>query len=612
MAPMSLELGQLIDAKYRVVRRIGEGGMGTVYEGENKRIGRRVAIKVLHAQVASMPEFVERFEREARAAARIGSPHVCDVLDLGDLPNGDRYIVMEYLDGISFEDRIVERGKLTTSQLAPIAFELLEGLGTMHGARVIHRDLKPANVFLAKANGGRGEVVKILDFGVAKLLPFGTEVGTMTQTGTMMGTPLYMSPEQARGARDVDGRTDIYAASVMFYRALTGKLPYNADTLNELLFKIVLEDPRPLRELAPEVDEGFAAIIHKGLARDLEQRFPSARAYQEAIASWGRQQGRSSLSFAVTLPSDPPPPLTPITLPEPPGSPRPVASAVTATSGGTPIAWSEDAPGESAKGRSAPTVMTPADESAAGSAANGERNEAQASKSAAGSSAPPSSSASSASSTSGSTLASASSDPNLALAATGPATAASSSPPAVAASTGPTPIAEVSRSTNPGAARSKRGLIAGLVGAGALAVVAIAAFGRGNGPAPTGVTQAPPGLGSAQPQDPSQTPLATAAKEATSAPTAAANGQAHDAGSIETSSASASATSPSSTATAAPRHETAAGPSTARRNEGAPKPAIPAVTSATAPTVTTAAAPAASTAPAKPAGSARKFRTNID
>src|SRR4249920_2219112 len=107
---MSLEAGQIIDGKYRVGRLIGEGGMGTVYEGENSRIGRRVAIKVLHARVAALPEFVERFEREARAVARIGSPHVCDVLDLGDLPSGDRYIVMEYLDGVSFEDRIVERG----------------------------------------------------------------------------------------------------------------------------------------------------------------------------------------------------------------------------------------------------------------------------------------------------------------------------------------------------------------------------------------------------------------------------------------------------------------------------------------------------------------------
>lgn len=305
---MSIDLGQTIDGKYRVVRHIGAGGMGTVYEGENVLIGRRVAIKLLHAEVASMPEFVERFEREAKAAVRIGSPHVCDVLDLGHLPNGDRFIVMEYLEGSSLEDRVESRGRLTPQELAPIAFEILEGLGTMHAAGVVHRDLKPANIFLQKTRGGRGETVKILDFGVAKVSPQGAELGSMTQTGAMMGTPLYMSPEQARGARDVDGRSDIYSASVIFYRALTGQLPYVAENLNELLFKIVLEEPMPIRDLVPDVDEAFAEIVHRGLSRDLDKRFIGARVYQEAIAAWGRTQGRASLAFAVTLPTDPPPP----------------------------------------------------------------------------------------------------------------------------------------------------------------------------------------------------------------------------------------------------------------------------------------------------------------
>lgn len=296
----------IIEGKYRVVRHIGSGGMGAVYEGVNLRIGRRVAIKVLHAQVAEMPEFVERFEREAQAAARIGSPHVCDVLDLGDLANGDRFIVMEYLEGTSLEDRLDERQALTAQELAPIAFELLEGLATMHAAGVVHRDLKPANVFLAKSAGGRGEIVKILDFGVAKVQPLGGQLGTMTQTGAMMGTPLYMSPEQARGARDVDARTDVYAASVIFYRALAGILPYKADTLNELLFKIVLEDPKQLVDIVPDVDTAFAAIVHRGLQRDVEQRIPNAREYQSLIAAWGKSQGRQSLAFATTMASDRP------------------------------------------------------------------------------------------------------------------------------------------------------------------------------------------------------------------------------------------------------------------------------------------------------------------
>lgn len=365
--PTSIEPGTVIDGKYRVVRRIGEGGMGTVFEGENIRIERRVAIKVLHEHVASSSEFAQRFEREARASARIGSPHVCDVLDLGDLPNGERFIVMEFLDGESLEDRL-EKGTLTAVELAPIAFEILEGLGTMHQAGVVHRDLKPANVFLARGRG-KAETVKILDFGVAKILPRADEPGEMTSTGMMMGTPLYMSPEQARGARDVDGRTDLYAASVIFYRALTGAMPHTGDNLHELLFKIVLEEPLPIRQLAPDVDEEFAAIVTKGLARDAEQRFASAREYQEALSAWGAAQGRASLAFAVTLPSDPPPlrdlsggyPASriraPITGPQPRaeavGPPTPAlaktqsetsGSSPAAKSGGTPIVWSEDAP----------------------------------------------------------------------------------------------------------------------------------------------------------------------------------------------------------------------------------------------------------------------------
>ncbi|MBX3215587.1 MAG: protein kinase [Labilithrix sp.] len=365
--PTSIEPGTVIDGKYRVVRRIGEGGMGTVFEGENVRIERRVAIKVLHDHVASSSEFAQRFEREARASARIGSPHVCDVLDLGDLPNGERFIVMEFLDGESLEDRL-DKTTLTAAELAPIAFEILEGLGTMHQAGVVHRDLKPANVFLARGRG-KSEIVKILDFGVAKILPRADEPGEMTSTGMMMGTPLYMSPEQARGARDVDGRTDLYAASVIFYRALTGAMPHTGDNLHELLFKIVLEEPRPIRELVPDVDEEFAALVTKGLARDAEQRYGSAREFQEALSAWGAAQGRASLAFAVTLPSEPPPlrnvsggyPVSrlrpPITGPQPRaeavGPPTPAlaktqtettASTPAAKSGGTPIVWSEDAP----------------------------------------------------------------------------------------------------------------------------------------------------------------------------------------------------------------------------------------------------------------------------
>ena len=293
---MALLPGQLIDLKYRVIRLIGEGGMGTVYEGENVRIGRRVAIKVLNAQFATQPELMARFEREARAAARIGSANICDVLDLGDLPNNERFIVMEFLEGQSLEQRLTQRGRLTLDEFVPIAYELLEALATMHDAGVIHRDLKPANVHLARTSGGRGEVVKVLDFGVSKFLPMPGDIPEMTATGMLMGTPLYMSPEQAKGVRDIDARSDLYSASVIFYRALTGTLPFAGRNFNELLFKIVLDKPKPIRELAPDIDPELAAIVHKGLGHSPELRHATARAYQDAIVAWAWGSARGGLS----------------------------------------------------------------------------------------------------------------------------------------------------------------------------------------------------------------------------------------------------------------------------------------------------------------------------
>jgi eukaryotic-like serine/threonine-protein kinase len=593
---MSLEPGQILDGKYRVGRLIGEGGMGTVYEGENTRIGRRVAIKVLHAQVASMPEFVERFEREARAAARIGSPHVCDVLDLGDLPSGDRYIVMEYLDGVSFEDRINARGKLTAAQLAPIAFELLEGLGTMHVARVIHRDLKPANVFLARSPSGRGEVVKILDFGVAKLQPFEGEVGTMTQTGTMMGTPLYMSPEQARGARDVDGRTDIYAASVMFYRALAGVLPYTADTLNELLFKIVLEEPKPIREVAPEVDEVFAAIVHKGLSRDVEQRFQTAREYQEAIAAWGKTQGRSSLAFAVAMPSEPPePPSVPQDVP-----PIPTPQVVVRPNDGTPTAWSEDGP-EARRASShgkvpvRPAAGTPGQvPSSTATVASG--------KSAPGRAGRASSPALiSDVSVSASTVA-VKSDP--------PAGPWEEGPEAVPANAITSPKAEALDVMLPAAtaattARRSRALPLGLGAAGVLAVAAFLAFGRGGtAPPATGLTAA---AVSGEP--------ATAAATSTSIGTSASpsEGTAPKEPTLPVALAADASVAPVEPAVVA-TNAVGARPIAAAVRRIDPKPSVPSAPAGAASTAAPVAViPPVASAPAKPAASAgRKFRTNID
>jgi serine/threonine-protein kinase len=296
---MSLTPGQIIDGKYRVGKLVGEGGMGSVYEGEHIRIARRVAIKVLRSEAAAKPELAARFQREARAAAKVSSKHICDVLDLGDLPNGDSYIVMEFLDGQDLDDRLKERGKMAPIDLALITYQLLDGLATMHDAGIIHRDLKPANVFLAKSS--RRETVKILDFGVSKFQA--SEIGSTTATGAVMGTPLYMSPEQARGLKDLDGRSDLYAVGVILYKALTAELPFRGENFNEILFKIALEEPPHVEDLDPEVDPDFAAIVETAMRKEPSERYQHARDFQEAIRAWGVSRG---IAFEASV-SIPPP-----------------------------------------------------------------------------------------------------------------------------------------------------------------------------------------------------------------------------------------------------------------------------------------------------------------
>jgi len=309
---MSLSTGDIIDGKYRIVRLIGEGGMGAVYEAENMRIHRKVAIKVLHSGVAQTGEAVSRFEREAQAAGRIGSEHIVEVLDLGNLPSGDRYMVMEFMDGDALSGRIRARVRLTPSEIYPIMHQLLEALAAAHGAGIIHRDLKPDNVYLLKSRGGKADFVKLLDFGISKFNQLSGDSGfSMTRTGAVMGTPYYMAPEQAKGARDLDHRVDLYAAGVILYEAITGEVPFNADTFNELLFKIVLEAAKPVEQVVPNMDPNFAAIVNKSMAREPSQRFQTAREFQQALEQWAAGAGpqfAAALNASVQTHGSPPAP----------------------------------------------------------------------------------------------------------------------------------------------------------------------------------------------------------------------------------------------------------------------------------------------------------------
>jgi serine/threonine-protein kinase len=275
--------GQILEKKYRVGRLLGKGGMGAVFLGEHTLIKRAVAIKVLH-EIDPNSENAKRFEKEAQAAGRIGSDHIVEVLDLGTTPDGDRFMVMEYLDGESLKERLA-RGRLSPAELVPLVTQVLEGLTAAHAAGIVHRDLKPDNIYILKEKAGRKDFVKIVDFGISKFNALGAE-GAMTQAGAVMGTPYYMSPEQARAANEVDERSDVYAIGVLMYQAVTGSVPFQGTTLTELLFKIVFEEAPHPSSIVPDLDEAFSTIVLKAMARDPGDRHPTASALREALTSW--------------------------------------------------------------------------------------------------------------------------------------------------------------------------------------------------------------------------------------------------------------------------------------------------------------------------------------
>ena len=276
-------IGSVI-GNYVVKEKVGEGGMGAVYLAEHPRLGRKVAIKLLHENLSRNPEMVGRFFVEAKSATDIGSDHIVGVLDFGDLPDGTSYLILEWLDGHSLGQALAAEKKLPLVRAIHIARGVARALSAAHAIGIVHRDLKPDNVFLVRKEDDP-EFVKVLDFGIAKLLDENKTAGRVkTETGALIGTPAYMSPEQCRGADKVDQRTDIYALGVIFYEMVTGRLPFEANGLGDLLIAHMTETPPSLRSLEPSIPQAIDDAIMLALAKSPDERFQRIDAFVNALS----------------------------------------------------------------------------------------------------------------------------------------------------------------------------------------------------------------------------------------------------------------------------------------------------------------------------------------
>ena len=277
--PTPLALDEVIDDRYRLVRELAAGGMGVVYEAEHLGLQKRVALKLLLSDVADVPGMAQRFEREARATSRLDHEHVVRVTDFGRTATGSPYIVMELLVGRSLGDVLEAEGRLAPARTVAIGKQMLAGLGAAHEQGLVHRDLKPDNIFLCD----RGEKVKVLDFGIAAFR--GPQVATkLTRTGSVMGTPAYMAPEQAMGRGELDARTDLHAVGAMLYEMLAGHPPYLGENYNQILHAVLTGKPARLEEVRPGLAPSLYAAIARALAPDPDDRFATAADFAAALS----------------------------------------------------------------------------------------------------------------------------------------------------------------------------------------------------------------------------------------------------------------------------------------------------------------------------------------
>jgi serine/threonine protein kinase len=277
-----IDVGQTV-GNYKITAKLGEGGMGVVYLAEHPVIGKKVAMKAIHPELSRNPEVVSRFMIEAKSVNQIGHEHIVDISDFGRTPEGEFYFVMEYLQGQAMADRLKQVQKIPPAQALNIAAQVADALFASHQHGIIHRDLKPENIYLCP-RGANKDFVKVLDFGLAKLTSAGEEkVSHKTRTGSVMGTPFYMAPEQCEGKASIDHRADVYSLGVILFEMLTGKVPFGGEGYGEIIVKHITMAAPSARTLAPELSPAIDLILHRAMAKKPDERFQTMGELQAAM-----------------------------------------------------------------------------------------------------------------------------------------------------------------------------------------------------------------------------------------------------------------------------------------------------------------------------------------
>ncbi len=345
LAKAPLAEGEVLDGKYRVERVLGAGGMGVVVAATHVRLAQRVAIKFLLPHAADDGHTVARFAREARALARLDNEHIARVIDVGALATGAPYMVLEHLVGHTLADLLNARGPMAIEEAVAHTLEACEAMSEAHAAGIVHRDLKPENLFLATRSDG-SQMIKVIDFGISKMtdpLELGPRSSTLTGAASIVGSPLYMSPEQLCAARDADARSDIWSLGVTLFELLTGQGPFVWRSVPELCAAVLKEPARPLRALLPAAPEGLEAVLRRCLEKDPSRRPADMAELAAALRAFGPpEQARSSRRPSRALSIAPPPreaDVTPLRIAEPEPSLR--LSDLSQLSGMTTIAHPE-------------------------------------------------------------------------------------------------------------------------------------------------------------------------------------------------------------------------------------------------------------------------------